>query len=115
MISALGSLTTTHRGTIVVHNEGQDLSATVHFLDDSSSVWKSLTSKKGSAVKSGVSGVTYLAMLIALAALLTIIRYRSIPPFHKAIDWWFKLCEGPLLTMQTFPRLRAVWRRMGAY
>lgn len=75
MISALGALTTTHRGTIVVYNEGQDLSATVHFLDDGSSVWKSLRSKKGSAVKNGVSGVTNLAMVIALAALLTVIKY----------------------------------------
>ncbi len=72
MISVLGTLTTTYKGTIVVHNEGQDLRATVRFLDDSSGVWKSLRSKKG--VKNGVSGVKYPTMIIALAALPTIRR-----------------------------------------
>lgn len=51
LISTVGSLTTTYRGTIVVHNEACKQSATVQFKDSSS--WKSLGSKKG--VKNGVS------------------------------------------------------------
>ena len=51
VISTIGSLTTTYKGTIVVHNEGCNQSATVEFMDGSS--WKSLGSKKG--IKNGVS------------------------------------------------------------
>ncbi|CAL5227335.1 g10278 [Coccomyxa viridis] len=52
LISTVGSLTTTYRGTIVVHNEACKQSATVQFKDSSS--WKSLGSKKG--VKNGIEG-----------------------------------------------------------
>ena len=51
VISTIGSLTTTYKGTIVVQNEGCNQSATVEFKDGSS--WKSLGSKKG--IKNGVS------------------------------------------------------------
>ena len=51
MISTVGSLTTTYKGTIVVHNEACNQSATVQFKDGGG--WKGLGSKKG--VKNGVS------------------------------------------------------------
>lgn len=51
MISTIGALTTTYKGTIVVHNPACNQSATIQFKD--SGGWKSLGSKKG--VKNGVS------------------------------------------------------------